>query len=36
MSENHDHSGDQLGVESPVESINVDTVTIRDFGLPDT
>lgn len=31
MSDDHDHSGDHLGDETPVESINVNTVTIHDF-----
>lgn len=30
----HDHSGDRLGVDEPVESIRVNSVTIRDFDLP--
>lgn len=34
MVQEHDHSGDHLGQNEPVESINVETVTVRDFELP--
>lgn len=34
--QDHDHSGDQLGVEAPVESIDVEEVTIRDFAIPNS
>lgn len=34
MSDDHDHSGDHLGVEAPVESIRVNEITFRDFATP--
>lgn len=34
MAQDHDHSGDHLGSDEPVESINVESVTIRDFESP--
>lgn len=36
MTDEHDHSGDELGVDGPVASINVETVTVREFATPDT
>lgn len=30
----HDHSGDRLGVDGPVASLNVNSVSIRDFDEP--
>lgn len=34
--DDHDHSGDRLGEEAPVESITVNTVSIRDFNAPNS
>jgi hypothetical protein len=31
--QDHDHSGDRLGEDTPVESIDVEEVTIRDFAI---
>lgn len=34
--QDHDHSGDRLGEDAPVESIDVEEVTIQDFAIPNS